>query len=242
MAANGLTNQDVLDQLAALQGQFTTLQEESAALSNKVQAVQQAAAAVRAGGGGGGQVGQAGGGQQQLRAATFALTPATTDLTGLIDFSSKLGQSIYKQGCKKLTEDKGFPMTPATTVAFVKAFENRCSIMGWNQGAQNITKFLNRENLTINVIRNYGQIAKTNLKSGCEEFCKTGGTRFQGRATQNNHMMAQCLKKSLTVAALARLEPNQSHYLFDGAEYGPLMYKIIMHLATIDSIATNEAL
>ncbi len=66
MAANGPTNQDVLDQLAALQGQFTTLQQENTALSNKVQALQQAAAAVRAGGGGGGQVGQAGGGQQQL--------------------------------------------------------------------------------------------------------------------------------------------------------------------------------
>jgi hypothetical protein len=124
MAANGPTNQDVLDQLAAFQGQFSTLQQENAALSNKVQALQQAAAAVRAGGGGGGQVGQAGGGQQQLRVATFTLTPAATDLAGLIDFASKLGQSIYKQGCNKLTEDEGFPMTPATTIAFVKAFKN----------------------------------------------------------------------------------------------------------------------
>ncbi len=46
------------------------------------------------------------------------------DLTRLIDFASKLGQSIYKQGCDKLTKDKGFPVTPATTVAFVKAFKN----------------------------------------------------------------------------------------------------------------------
>jgi hypothetical protein len=114
--------------------------------------------------------------------------------------------------------------------------------MGWNHGAQNITKFLSRDNLTINVIQHYGQIAKADLKSGCEEFCKAVGTRFQGRATQNNHMMVQCLKKSLTVAALARLEPYQSQYLFDGVKYGPLMYKIIMRLATIDSIATNEAL
>jgi hypothetical protein len=55
---------------------------------------------------------------------SFALTPATTDVMGLIDYSSKLSQSIYKQGCKKLTKDEGFPMTPATTVAFVKAFKN----------------------------------------------------------------------------------------------------------------------
>jgi hypothetical protein len=107
-----------------LQGQFTILQQENATLSNKIQALQQAAVAAGAGGGGGGQVGQAGGGQQQQRATTFALTPAMTDLTGLINFASKLGQSIYKQGCDKLTKDEGFPMTPATTVTFVKAFKN----------------------------------------------------------------------------------------------------------------------
>jgi hypothetical protein len=242
MAANGPTNQDVLDQLVVLQRQFTTLQHKNAPLSNEIQALQQAAAAAGAGGGGGGQVGQAGGGQQQQRATTFALTPATMDLTGLIDFASKLGQSIYKQGCDKLTEDEGFLMTPATTVAFVKAFKNRCSIMGWNHGAQKVTKFLNRDNLTINVVRHYGQISKVDLNSGCEELCKAGGMHFQGRATQNNHMMVQCLKKSLSVAALACLEPYQSQYLFDGVEYGPLMYKIIMRLATINSIATNEAL
>jgi hypothetical protein len=65
MAANGQTNQDVLDQLAALQGQFTTLQQENTTFSNKIQALQQAAAAAGAGGGSGGQVSQAGGGQQQ---------------------------------------------------------------------------------------------------------------------------------------------------------------------------------
>ncbi len=103
------------------------------------------------------------------------LTPATTDLTGLIDYASKLGQSIYKQGCDKLTKDEGFPMTLATTIAFVKAFENRCSIMGWNHGAQNVTKFLNHDNLMIDmIVRHYRQIAEANLKSGCEEFCKAG--------------------------------------------------------------------
>ncbi len=55
-------------------------------------------------------------------------------------------------------------------------------------------------------------------------------------------MIAQCLKKSLTVAVLAHLEPYQSQYLFKGVEYGSIMYKIIMRLAMIGSIATNETL
>jgi hypothetical protein len=61
-------------------------------------------------------------------------------------------------------------------------------------------------------------------------------------AIQNNHMMTQCLKKSLTAASLARIKPYQAQYMFEGVEYGQLMYKTIMRLATIDSVAITEAL
>ncbi len=33
-----------------------------------------------------------------------------------------------------------------------------------------------------------------------------------------------------------------NEYTFDGVEYAPLMYKIIMRLATIDSVATTQTL
>jgi hypothetical protein len=237
---NPLNLQQVLDQVNALQGQLVTLQAKNAALTNKVQVLQQAAVAP--------QVPAVqppvGGGQAQTvaPATTLALTPATTDVTGLIDYSSKLGQLIYKQGCEKLTKDKGFAMTHATTVAFVKAFENHCTIMVWNQGQRNITKFTNSNNAVVDIAKNYSQIDEASLKAGCDVFYDANGTNYQTRALQNNHMMAQCLKKSLTVATLARLEPYQNQYLFNGVEYGPMMYKIIMRLAMIDSVATDEAL
>ncbi len=88
--------------------------------------------------------------------SAFSLMPATTNLEGLIDYSNKLGQSIYKQGFQKLTKDEGFLMMPFTTATFVKTFENRCSIMGWNQGAMGITKFPNQQGVIINIIKNYG--------------------------------------------------------------------------------------
>jgi hypothetical protein len=230
--------QQVLDQITALQGQLTTLQAENQTLTNQVQNLQQAANAPQPGA-------PPAGGAARVRIqapAAFALTPATMDLTGLLDYSSKLGQSIYKQGCKKLTKDEGFAMTPATTVAFVKAFENHCTIMGWNKGVQNITQFANAKGVVIDLVKNYGQINEATLRTACEEFCSVGGARASQQAAQNNHMMAQCLKKSLTVAALARLEPYQAQYLFNGVEYGPLLYKVIMCLATIDSVTTTEAL
>jgi hypothetical protein len=133
-------------------------------------------------------------------------------------------------------------MTPATTVAFIKAFKNRCTIMGWNKGTQHVTKFTNQNAVLVDVVKNYGQIDKATLKAGCGVFCWVGGVNVQSSASQNNQMMAQCLKKSLTLAALAHLEPYQSQYHFNRVEYRPLMYKIIMRLATINSTATTKTL
>ncbi len=48
--------------------------------------------------------------------------------------------------------------------------------------------------------------------------------------------------KLLTGEAQARLLSYWNEYTFDGVEYTPLMYKIIMHLATIDSITTTQTL
>jgi hypothetical protein len=55
-------------------------------------------------------------------------------------------------------------------------------------------------------------------------------------------MMAICLASSLTAEAQARLLTYRNKYTFNGMEYAPLLYKIIMWLATIDSVATTQTL
>jgi hypothetical protein len=54
----------------------------------------------------------------------FANMPQTLGANDLIDYSTKRGSTILKQGCKPL-DDKaltnGFAMTPNQTVIFVKA-------------------------------------------------------------------------------------------------------------------------
>ena len=42
--------------------------------------------------------------------------------------------------------------------------------------------------------------------------------------------------------AKVRLLTYRKDYTFNGVEYAPLMYKVIMRLATIDSIATTQTL
>jgi len=55
-------------------------------------------------------------------------------------------------------------------------------------------------------------------------------------------MMSMCLNKLLMASAKASLLTYHNEYTFDGVEYAPLMYKIIMRLATIDSVATTQTL
>ena len=51
-----------------------------------------------------------------------------------------------------------------------------------------------------------------------------------------------CLSNLLSLAAKVCLLIYRKEYIFDGDEYVPLMYNVIMHLATIDSITTTQTL
>jgi hypothetical protein len=175
----------------------------------------------------------------------FADMPQTLGADDLIDYLTKQGSTIFKQGCNPL-DDKAltdnFAMTPDQTVIFVKAFHHSATMMGWNQGTMQITLFANSAGRQVDIIKSYGQIDKATLKSACERFCKPGEVHSQTCAKQNNMMMSICLAKSLTADVQARLLPYRNKFTFDGVKYAPLMYKIIMRLATINSVATTQTL
>jgi hypothetical protein len=80
------------------------------------------------------------------------------------------------------------------------------------------------------------------LRTACERFCKAGKADAKSRARQNNTMMGICLLKLLTAEAQAHLLTYRKDYLIDEVKCAPLMYKVIMQLATIDSVATTQAL
>jgi hypothetical protein len=175
----------------------------------------------------------------------FADTPQTLGANDLINYLTNQGSTIFEQGCKPL-DDKALTnsvaMTSNQTIIFVKAFHHCTTTMGWNQGTRQITSFTNSIGLQINIIKSYGQINKATLKFACERFCKPGGVDSQTRAKQNNMMMSICLAMLLTADTQARLLTYRNKYTFDGVEYAPLMHKIIIRLATINSVATTQTL
>jgi hypothetical protein len=175
----------------------------------------------------------------------FADTPQSLDVENLIDYGTKRGSEIFKQGCAALDDKSltdGFNMSMDQVVIFVEALQRRCKEMGWDKGSRNITSFLNRDGVAVDIIKNYGQVDEASLRTACERFCSTAGVDSQTRAKQNNTMMSICLGKSLTAEAQARLLTYRKDFLIEGVECAPLMYKVIMRLATIDSVATTKAL
>jgi hypothetical protein len=175
----------------------------------------------------------------------FTDIPQMLGANDLINYLMKQGSAIFEQGCKTLDNKaltNGFAMTPDQTIIFVEAFHHPTTKIGWNQGARQITTFANSAGCQVDIIKSYGQIGKATLKSACERFCKPGEADSQTCAKQNNTMMSICLAKLLTADAQARLLTYQNEYTFDGVEYAPLMHKIIMHLATINSVTTTQTL
>jgi hypothetical protein len=85
----------------------------------------------------------------------FADMPQMLGAKDLIDYSSKQGSDIYKQGIAPL-DDKaltnGFNMTAGQTVVFTEAFLNRATAMGLNKGSKQITTFNNSFGVAVDII------------------------------------------------------------------------------------------
>jgi hypothetical protein len=118
--------------------------------------------------------------------------------------------------------------------------------LGWEKGAQNIIKFTNRDSRQISLIAEYGQIDADTLKTGYEPFILTTGINTDNRAVQNNVLMWRCLYKCLTKEAKATLLTYRKDYeiiiIGELKVVAPLMYKMIMRLATLDGNTTVTAL
>jgi hypothetical protein len=109
--------------------------------------------------------------------AVVANMPWTLGANDLINYLAKRGSTIFEQGCKPL-DDKAltdsFAMTPDQTVIFVVAFHRRATMMGWNQGARQITLFANSAGRQVNIIKSYGQIDRPLSSLRVRGFARLG--------------------------------------------------------------------
>jgi hypothetical protein len=189
------SNNTLTTGIATLKAENTTLTAANTTLTAQVQNLS------------GGPVagGAAGGGAGVAPLVTFAATPAMVNHQDLINYSTKVGMTIYNERCKKLTTE--FDMKLSGTVVYTTKLQAKCVKMGWHMGTQQIINFTNAARSTINIVHQYGQIDTSMLQAQCKVFRKSTGTLFQARARQNNTMMSKCIMKTITPAARVRLLP-----------------------------------
>jgi hypothetical protein len=179
------------------------------------------------------------GGAETAPLVIFGATPVMVNHQDLINYSTKVGTTIYNKGCENLTTE--FNMKLSGTVVYTTELQAKCIKMGWHMGTQQII-FTNVAGSTINIVHQYKQINTATLQAQWEVFCKSTGTLFQARTRQNNMMMSKCIMRTLTPAARVKLLPFQGDYEIDDVIYAPLLHKMIMALATIDSVAITKTL
>eukprot|EP00804_Cyclotella_cryptica_P030718 CCRYP_009136-RA/>CCRYP_009136-RA protein AED:0.27 eAED:0.27 QI:0/-1/0/1/-1/1/1/0/399 len=172
----------------------------------------------------------------------FTTSPGVAAVEELIDYTTKHGVNLYEQGTKAFRTP--FSMKASQVVIFEKELQDGASMMGWDNGAQNILKFTNKDSRQISLIAEYGQIDAEILKAACQPFIT--GINSDKQAAQNNEQMWRCLYNSLTKEAKATLLTYRQDYelMVNGEPkpVAPLMYKTIMRLATLDGKATVTAL
>jgi hypothetical protein len=133
-------------------------------------------------------------------------------------------------------------MTSEEVVVFLQEFGERADSAGWSKGNFNVTKFVTTNGDVKHIHEGYGQMTMASIEAECEDFINPLGARYDSRARQNNAMMVTCLMASLTEPARARLQPYAPEFTCHGVIVGPLLVKLMMRLATIDSVPTTESL
>ncbi len=137
------SNNTLTTRIATLEAENTTFTTANMTLTAQVQNLPRGAVAGSTAGGGAG-------------AATlvpFAATPAMVNYQDLINYSTKVGTTIYNEGCDKLTTE--FDTKLSGTVVYTTKLQAKCVKMGWHMGTQQIINFTNAAGSTINILHQY---------------------------------------------------------------------------------------
>jgi hypothetical protein len=136
------SNTTLTMRLATLEAENTTLTTANTTLTAQVTNLSGGTAAGGAAGGGTGTApGFAGDGARAAPRVTFVATPAMVNDQDLINYSTKVGTTIYNEGCDKFTTE--FDMKSSGTVVYTTELQAKCVKMGWHTGIQHIINFTN---------------------------------------------------------------------------------------------------
>jgi len=164
----------------------------------------------------------------------FALAPGLVAINTPIDYSTRVGAALYSAGTQSLPIKFDGEIENVST--FVDGLLARAREMGWTHPHASICSFQvthDGQQIDVNIIEEYGRYTITDLRTHVETYYDQAT-----RTAQYANMMYYCILNSITENANNRVINEQDQYVINGISSGPLLFKFLMNVVTIDTRAT----
>ena len=160
----------------------------------------------------------------------FALTPALVNMTEPINFTTSEGAKLNKSAVSALP--LMFDVESGSINTFNEILMDRCLTSGWNHpDADILTIPVGNENR--NLVQDYGNITMDQIRNHCQGYVLS-----HTRQAQHQFQLYQCLMASLTDKGRLKIASETDKYSVNNIKCGPLLFKLLMSKAAIDSRAT----
>ena len=169
---------------------------------------------------------------------TPALGPSRGDV--VINYKTTDGLKTYKRATEALKDE--YDGKSSGLAVFCMQMLGRAKAEGWMNLTEadivHISKDgLDKANGTINILKEHTRLSGDVIKEWARNKL-VGKTRVD-RCDQNNENMGLCITALLSKERLAALYLKDSMYTVEGIVIAPLLYKIIMEGAELDTMVTS---
>ena len=158
--------------------------------------------------------------------AIFALSPARANSQAFIDYNTPAGAKLFNKVTAPL--DYTFDVEQGSIQTFIESLKDRAIMAGWNIANADILKIGN-----YNLFDEYGVLTLQEIQTDAAAYIDS-----QTRKAQNSYQMYVCIMSSLTDAGRAKLLTRNNLYTRNNVSSGPLLFKVLMMMSSVDTVAT----
>jgi len=159
-------------------------------------------------------------------ANNFALSPGRVNAAAFVDYSTSDGAKIFNKATSPL--DYIFDVEEGSVQSFIETLMDRATMFGWDEPDASVIT-INE----VNLLTEHGTLSVDEVREEVETYIDT-----ETRRAQNSYQMYACIMSSLTDEGRIKILTEAGKYTVNQIKSGPLLFKILMTKAAVDTRAT----
>jgi hypothetical protein len=168
---------------------------------------------------------------QPRPAGAFALTPGQTNAANPIDYTTSTGIKLWQEATAALTFQ--FSAESREVNQFCEKLSERAHKSGWRAAGANVIDIPDAHGNNHDLINEYGQLTDEQIRNHCATYIAN-----DTRQAQNNAQLYHCIQNTLTKEGQLKILAERDKYHINHVPCGPLLFKLLMQKAIIDTRAT----